>query len=127
MLRLYEDSSGSTEVTTDVVRKATESGTNMVSEKKLYILSDNTNKTYENVSLTALNDIDGTTTSGEIDYLYAPDNSGSSGTYVQTLSLSNGDYGTATAIWRKAVAPNVVSAFKNTVIEHEMNFDGYIK
>lgn len=126
-LRIYEDSDATTELTTDIFKGAVEDGENLVEEKHLYICSDDAEKTYENVSITATNDTDGASNSGEIDYEYAPDDGGSPGTYVQTLDLSDGDFDTSVSIWRRATAPNVQEEFKNEIIEHQISFDEYIK
>lgn len=128
-LKLYADAACTSEITSgnpDSVRKAVTQGTQMTDEKALYLKSDNAGLTYENISITAVGDNNGTTTSGQIDVMYAPDNAGSPGAYVQSLVIANGAYTTALKIWRKVIAPNVQAAFKKTNITHQITADEYV-
>lgn len=127
MLRIYTDSNGTTELTVDKVKKAVPAGETLVDERRLFLKSDNTQKTYEDITITAINDTDNASRSGEIDYLYAPDNSGSPGQYVQSLQMQNGSYDTAVPFWRKVVAPKVNDSFNNTVIQHSVSFKQFDK
>lgn len=123
-LHFYENSDMTAEIDSgnpDTVRNAVQQGNQAVDERQIYIGSDDSTLTYENIIVETANDFDGTTTSGEIDVLYAPDNSGSAGTYSQTLDMSNQDFDPAIPIWRKVVAPDVQSAFKITDIQHQIN------
>ena len=128
-LKLYADAACTSEITAgnpDTVRKAVTQCTQMTDEKALYIKSDNAGLTYENISVTAVNDNNGTTTSGQVDVMYAPDNAGVAGAYVQNLNLANGAFGAAVKIWRKVIAPNVQAAFKKTNITHQITADEYV-
>ena len=129
-LHLYHDSSATNLVESgdeDYEKTGVTSGNQAVVEKQLYVGSDDTNLTYENISLDALGDEDGASSSGDINVEYAHDNSGSAGSYSESISLSNGDFDPAVPIWRKITAPSVTSAFKRTDIQHELTFDEYVK
>lgn len=123
-LKFYEDSAMATEindVNPDVVREAVAQGTDMVEERQIYIGSDDSTLTYEDILVETANDFPDTVNSGQIDVLYAPDNAGVAGTYSQTLSMSNQDFDPSIPIWRKVVAPNVQDAFKIENIQHQIN------
>ena len=129
-LRLYHDAAATTEITAanpDVVHKAVAQGQTLVDERPIYVKSDNPNLTYENVSIDGMGDVDGASQSGQVDVLYAPDNNGVPGTYVQTLTLPNQDYATPHKIWRKVTSPNVQSAFNLTTIQHQLSWHEYAK
>jgi len=111
----------------DEVVQAVETGNDFVDEKKFWIKNDDVLTTYENVTLSGNGDIDGTSTSGEIDVTYAPDNTGSPGSYVQELSLANGDFDIAVPIWRKVFSPNVQDTFNNTSISHQITVEEYTR
>ena len=128
-LRLYFDAAATQEITTqspDTVRKAVPAGQTMTDERAIYIKSDDPALTYENIVLDGVGDADGATQSGQVDVLYAPDNGGTPGTYVQTLTLANGAYTTPVRVWRKVVAPNVQAAFRVTTIQHSLSWDEYV-
>lgn len=128
-LQLYHDSACTNPVEAgdpDTVHEAVAQGVTLEAEAQLYVESDDGTLTYENITISGNGDVDGTTTSGEIDVKYAPDNSGSAGTYVQDLSLSDGAYGTSTPIWRKVIAPDVQNAFNETNITHQITADEYV-
>ena len=128
MLKIFTDSEATNELTTDEVRDAVPAGETMIAERQLFLKSDSTDKTYENVSINALNDVDNPSDSGEISYRYAADDgNGSPEEYVNLLEFDSGDFDSAVPFWRKAIAPNVQNAFKNTEIEHNLQFDEYIK
>jgi len=129
-LQLYHDSGGTNLIESgdeDIYRNAVSSSNTAVDEKIIYVGSDDTNLTYENITIDAINDEDSASVSGEIDVTYAVDNSGTAGTYQDVLTLSDGDFSTPVPVWRKVTAPNVTSAFKRTDIQHELNFDEYVK
>lgn len=130
-LHFYHDSAGTTEIdftNVDHEREADVQGSTVVLEKKIYIGSDDSNLTYENVTVSTINDNDGATQSGQVDILYALDSGGSPGTYQQSLDVPNGDFDPPVAIWRKMVAPNIQEAFTVNFIEHHIeNYDEYVK
>lgn len=129
-LFLYHDSSGTNLVESgdeDYEREAVQSGNQVVLEQKLYVGSDNTNLTYENITLDSVNDEDSANQTGEINIQYAPDESGSPGVYLESISLPNGDFDPPVAIWRKMIAPSVENAFIRTDIQLELNYDEYYK
>ncbi len=126
MLRLYHDPEGVEEVTEqnpDHFRKAVTEGGTLEDITELYLLTDDAGLTYENVSIQAVGDEDDAEDSGEIDISYSLDGV----TFDDPLDLPDGDYAEARKIYRKAVAPNVESAFKRTDIMHEWKFDEYVK
>ena len=130
-LHFYHDSGATNLVEAgdvDFERVSDTEGSTIVVEQQLYIGSDDTNLTYENVSVDAVNDVDGTTTAGEIDVEYALDSGGSPGTYQQSISLADQDFDPAVPIWRKMTAPNISNAFDISNIEHHItNYDEYVK
>ena len=129
-LHFYHDSGATNMIEVgdeDYERQADTEGSTIVIEKQIYIGSDDTNLTYENITIDAVNDVDGTTTAGEIDIEYALDSGGSPGTYQQSLNMADQDFDPAVPIWRKITAPNIQNAFKNTNIEHKINYDEYVK
>lgn len=122
-LRLYLDAACTQEITDsnpDHVRKPVVAGADWVDERSLYIRSDNPILTYENVSITAQNVPEGVTVQ------YALDNSGSPGTYADSIALPNGTFDSAVRFWRKIVVPNVNEAQKITVIKHCRKYDEYV-
>jgi hypothetical protein len=60
-----------------------------------------------------------------VDCTYAEDNAGSPDTYSDPLSLTNGDYSSATPIWRKAVISSIAEAFIREDIRHKITADEY--
>lgn len=181
-LRLYFDSGTTNEITDsnpDELKQAIQSGNDITDEIQLYIKSDDSNLTYENISITqqsiASDWVSGTSytardgstdtpadyvigSDGEIykciqdhtadstnepitggswqdywklvkavDVQYAEDNSGSPDTYSDSLNLPNGDYSTATPIWRKAGITAIAEAFIREDIRHQVTADEYVK
>ena len=129
-LRLYHDAGATQEITSgnpDTVRKAVSQGQTLTDEKAIYIKTDNTSLTYEQVKLDGIGDTDGASQSGQVDVLYALDSGGVPGTYVQTLTLPNGDYATPYKVWRKVTSPNVQQAFNVTTIQHQLTWHEYAK
>jgi hypothetical protein len=129
-LHLYHDS-GATNLIEDgdedSYRGAVPASQTATHEEKIYIGSDDSGLTYESIEIDTVGDEDGASTSGEVNVQYAVDNSGSAGTYSETLTLSNGDFDPAIPIWRKITAPNLQSAFKRTDIQHRITYDEYVK
>lgn len=69
-------------------------------ERKLYIYSDNFQRTYSQVQLTSLN------ADAQVQLHYALDDNGSPGTWQTTVDLPDGDYRTPYPIWvRVTFAP----------------------
>lgn len=126
MLRLYHDEAGLREVTQndpDLIKDAVYAGGSLTRISELYVKSDDSALTYENISLTAIGDENTANQSGEVDVTYSLDNV----TFEQTLALPDGDYTTAQKVYRKVTAPNVSAAFKRLDIQHELSFDEYVK
>lgn len=122
-MRLYLDAEAAQEITEenpDQVRKPVIAGSDWVDERSLWIRSDNPTLTYENVVITAQNVPEGVTVQ------YALDNSGSPGTYADSIALPNGTFDSAVRFWRKIVVPNVNEAQKITVIKHSRKYDEYV-
>lgn len=129
-LRLYHDADATqeiTEETPDTVHMAVAVGQTLVDERPIYVLSDDPGLTYEAVSIEAEGDTDDASERGQVDVLYAPDNNGTPGTYVQTLTLPDRDYATPHKIWRKVTSPNVQQAFNVTTIQHVLQWHEYAK
>lgn len=99
----------------DSLRQSTTSGQTITHERSLWIKSDDVTKTYEDIVLTAQGD------DTSADVMYAPDNAGSAGTYIQSLDLVDGTFGTAVRVWRKITAPSITEAF-NRSIQHKLNY-----
>lgn len=126
MLQLYKDANATeliSESNPDEVRDVTLVGETLTVVSELYVKSDASTLTYENISLTAIGDENAASQSGEVDITYSLDNT----TFEQTLALPDGDYATATKVYRKVTAPTVSAAFKRLDIEHELSFDEYAK
>lgn len=126
MLRLYHDEAGLREVTQndpDVIKETVFAGGTLTRVGELYVKSDDSALTYENISLTAIGDENTASQSGEVDVTYSLDNE----TFEQVLTLPDGDYVTALKVYRKVVAPTVEAAFKRLDIWHELSFDEYVK
>lgn len=102
----------------DIVHKSTTAGQTITDELSIWIRSNDAQKTYEDVVLTAQGD------DSSADVQYAPDNSGVAGAYVQSLSLTDGTFASALRIWRKITAPNVTQAF-NKNIQHKLTYSEY--
>lgn len=122
-MRLYLDAEAAQEITEenpDEVRKPVIAGSDWVDERSLWIRSDNPTLTYENVVITAQNVPEGVTVQ------YALDNSGSPGTYADSITLPNGEFDPAVRFWRKVVVPEVNEAQKITVIKHCRTYDEYV-
>lgn len=129
-LRLYHDEGATqeiTEETPDTVHMAVAVGQTLVDERPIYVLSDDPGLTYEAVSIEAGGDTDDASESGQVDVLYASDNNGEPGTYVQTLTLPDQDYAAPHKIWRKVTSPNVQQAFNVTTIQHILQWHEYAK
>lgn len=122
-MRLYLDAEAAQEITEenpDQVRKPVIAGSDWVDERSLWIRSDNPTLTYENVVITAQNVPEGVTVQ------YALDNSGSPGTYTDSIALPNGTFDSAVRFWRKIVVPNVNEAQKIANIKHTRKYDEYV-
>lgn len=122
-MRLYLDAEAAQEITEenpDQVRKPVIAGSDWVDERSLWIRSDNPTLTYENVVITAQNVPEGVTVQ------YALDNSGSPGTYADSIALPNGTFDSAVRFWRKIVVPNVNEAQKIANIKHTRKYDEYV-
>jgi len=103
----------------DQTRQAVASGGQLQEQRSLWIKSDDAQKTYENVILTASGD------DANADYEYAPDSGGSPGTWAASVAPSNGTFGTAVRVWRRVTCPNVTSPFNRTNIKHSLAWDEY--
>lgn len=125
-LKFYRDINGQNEITAgnpDAIRKPVLAGGTATDITEIYLKNDDPNLTFSEIVLTSLGDEDGADASGEVDITYSLDGV----SYVQSLSLPNGDYASAFKVFRKATAPNVARAFKRVDIEHELSFNEYVK
>lgn len=125
-LRLYHDPDGLSEITKlnpDTVREAVLVDGTLTDVREIYLLSDNPNLTYEVIILRTIGDKDDASVSGEVDIMYSLDGE----TYSQILALPDGDYEEPLAVYRKVVAPSVTDAFRETTIEHEWDFDEFVR
>ncbi len=121
-LKLYKDSACTQDVKTGAPESFQEAVTfqdDCVHVAQLWVKSDDSTITYEDITITASGDVDNPTTSGEIDVTFSLDNS----TYSQSITLPNGDYTTPMGIWRKAYSPTVIGAFKTTSIIYQVITD----
>lgn len=122
-LRLYLDAACTQEVTAinpDIIHKAVVAGANMVDERSLWLKSDDSALTYENVVITAQDK------PANITVQYAKDSGGSAGSYSNSVTLTNGIFDPAVRVWRKVSASNISAAFKVTTIKHARNYDEYV-
>lgn len=122
-LRLYLDAACTQEITDsnpDHTRKPVVAGADWVDERSLWIRSDDSALTYENIVIAAQN------VPANVTVQYALDNSGSPGTYAASITLPNGKFDPAVRFWRKVVVPNVNEAQKITVIKHGRTYDEYV-
>ena len=122
-LRLYLDAACTQEITDsnpDHVRKPVVAGADWVDERSLWIRSDDSALTYENIVIAAQN------VPANVTVQYAEDNNGSPGTYADSITLPNGNFDPAVRFWRKVVVPNVNEAQKITVIKHGRTYDEYV-
>ena len=181
-LQLYLDSGATTlidDTNPDVYSEAVSAGANAIGETQIYLKSDDSSQTYENISITsesiAVNWADGVSyeardagTDTEADVVigsdgeiykcvvdhtsdstnepitgasydtywelvtdvtleFAEDSSGSPDTYSTTLSIPDGDYTTATPIWRKSTTNSISEAFRRADLRHKVVSDEYVK
>lgn len=181
-LQLYLDAGTTTlidDTNPDIYSEAVSAGSNAVGETTLYLKSDDSSLTYENISITsesiAVNWADatsyvardaGTNTEADVvigsdsniykcivDHTSAPtnepitganyetyweqvkdvtlefaeDSGGSPVTYNTTLSIADGDYTTATPIWRRSTTNSVQEAFRRADLRHKVVSDEYVK
>ena len=106
----------------DEVREAVESGATLTDETVIYIKSDNTDLTYENITIA----MEETETNGVVVEYALDDGVGDPVTYADPLTVPDGAYTSFTPIHRRAVAANVTEAFKRTDIKHKVTADEYI-
>lgn len=104
----------------DKTKEAVQSGEDINEEVVLYLASDDTDLTYENISIEQHNN-------GDVDIEYAEDDNGNPDTYSDPLSLDDGDYSSAIKIHRKATVNDVTEAFRNESIRHRIIADEYVK
>lgn len=84
-------------------------------EKPLYIKNDDATKKYVQVTLTANGD------DANVDIKYAPDVSGSPGTYADTISIPDiTDATTIVKIWRKIIVAGGQPSQTRTNIKHRL-------
>ena len=124
-LKLYTDSDALNEITNlapDEAKGAVASGATFTNERAIWMKSDNTGLTYENITITKSSDSE----SPAITLEYAPDVEGSAGTYVATLEPDDGAYGTVYKFWRRVTKVNVTEAFVRTDVNHQVQADEYI-
>ena len=125
-LRLYHDEAALQEVTSenkDTVEGAVVSGQTLTDEVILWLKSDDSNLTYENIAIASTN------TPGDppVTVEYAlDDGAGNPVAYADPLAVPNGVYTTAVKIHRKAVSANITGAFVRTNIEHEVKADEFV-
>jgi len=124
-LRLYHDADATQEITLanpDEVRVAVEAGQDLEDIEQLYLASDDTSLTYENISITKVSD--GLTPAVVIEY--ALDDAGSPGVWQTTLNVPDGAYIDSEIIWRRAFKADVQEAFTREDIAHEVTADEYV-
>lgn len=132
-IRLYHDSDATDEITSsnpDHVRQAVLEGEDSEEISPIYLESDDSNLTYENVSISQ----EGSASGSEFDDIivdYAENESDFDGMAVgdsTTLDLSDGDYDTAVEVFRRITATNVTDAFNSEEeIYHRVQRDDYVK
>lgn len=124
-LQLYHDEECTQPINAsnpDTVKEPAVIGSNIESERTIYLKSDNPNLTYENIDVSATGDKYGATESGEIEVLYRLD-----GSWQKILVLPDGDYTEPMAIQRMVKAPNVTKAFNRLDIKHKLEHEEYAK
>ena len=124
-LKLYFDSAATEPIavgTEDEYKDSGESGYTLQEEKAIYMKSDNTDLTYENIAITK-DSVGGTPS---VTPEYAPDVDGSAGTYVSTYEPPDGAYTTEHKFWVRATVTNVTEAFKRDNIDHEITADEHV-
>ncbi len=124
-LKLYHDEACTQEITEqdpDEAKGAVLSGETFTDEKAIYMKSDDTDLTYENIEIEKSSDSE----SPAVTLEYAPDDGGSAGVYVSKLEPSNGAYTTEYKFWRKVTKTNVTEAFTRTDVNHQVKADEYI-
>ncbi len=125
-LRLYHDEAALQEITAenkDTVQGAVVSGQTLTDEVILWLKSDDSNLTYENIAIASTN------TPGDppVTVEYAlDDGAGNPVSYADPLTVPDGAYITAVKIHRKAVSENITGAFVRTNIEHEVKADEFV-
>lgn len=125
MLKLYHDPLGSNLISNDapdVIKGAVLENQTFTDIKEIYLLGD-PDLTYEDIILLTIGDVDGATQSGEVDITYSLDGEN----YADVLQIPDGSYDETLTIFRKAVAPNVDTAFKLLEIKHELTFSEYVR
>jgi len=85
-------------------------------ERKLYLYSDNFQRTYSNVQISALN------TDADVQIHYALDQNGQPGTYQTTLQLPDGDYQTPVPIWVKVTFAPATEPTLRTDLRHHLQW-----
>lgn len=125
-LKLYFDSEGEEPIQSpldssaypDKIRQAVESGETVTDVTTIYLMSSNTDLTYENITLTSYE----TETNGvTVEYRLEGDT-----TWQASLTITDGDYTTSQGIERRVQAENVQEAFFRDDIKHRLSFDEYI-
>jgi len=126
-LRLYHDSDATQEITSgdpDHVKQAVSDGADLEDISPIYLASDDANLTYENITVrkvsTEANQVYVDYALGQADFdtmAYGAN---------ESISISDGDYGTSLTIYRRVVAENVTGAFTRDDIQHETEADEYV-
>jgi len=125
-LKLYFDSEGTEPIQSpldsnaypDTIREAVESGETVTDVTTIYLMSSNTDLTYENITLTSYE----TETNGvTVEYRLEGDT-----TWQASLTITDGNYTTSQEIERRVQAENVQEAFFRDDIKHRLSFDEYI-
>ncbi len=123
-LKLYHDSDTTSEITggnPDEAIDAVASGGTITDEKAIYMESDDSDLTYENIEIEK-----GSDNGPSVTLEYAPDEEGSAGAYVSKYEPANGAYTTAHKFWRKVTITNVTEAFKREDITHDVTADEHV-
>jgi len=131
-IRLYHDSGGTNEITSgdpDIHRNAVTEGSNSESIEEIFLLTDDSALTYENVSISQ----QGSPSSAEYDNIYVDYNTSSDFSSISigtqtSLNLSDGDYGTVVSVYRRVTVENVQNPFKSEAeVYHRVQRDDYVK
>jgi len=126
-LRLYHDDQAANEITAlnpDTIEEAVPVGEDLDDQKQIYLASDDSNLTYENISITKASDSLPPTVVLE----YAADDNGSpSLPWQTTLTPPNGNYITPVPIWRRVFKADVQEAFTRDDINHEVTADEFVQ
>lgn len=124
-LRLYHDQNAQDEITQanpDTVDQAVPVGEDLDDQKIIYLASDDASLTYEEISITAIED-----NGNNVTVEYAFDDNGSPDLpWQETLEPSDGDYSTPEPIWRRVFKEDVQEAFTREDIEHEVTADEFV-